>query len=598
MFARERFADHSAESVRSVLEMCERLAVEQFAPANRVADSVEPAHVGDEVRLPHTSRAAIRAYVDSGMLCAAQDHEDGGMQLPYVVELAANAFFAKASVALSSSAMLTVGNLNLLVAHGSSTQREVFARREMQGDWFGTMCLSEPQAGSSLADITTRAVPDGRQYVTDRLGPRYRINGRKMWISNGEHDLASNIVHLVLAKVPLEDGTLPPGTRGISLFIVPKWLVDERGGLTGERNDVVLAGLNHKLGYRGIPNTLLNFGEGRFPVAGRAGAVGYLVGDVGDGLKYMFHMMNEARIGVGLGAVALGFAGYEVSLAYARERRQGRTVAAQGKSITAQPARIVEHADVRRMLLAQKAYCEGGLALELYCGALVDECRTGPSHRVADRKALLELLTPVAKSWPSEWCLEANSLAIQVLGGCGYTRDFPVEQYWRDNRLNMIHEGTHGVQGIDLLGRKIPAAGGRALALLSEEMDATASRASAFSVLSSHSGRLRAARDAVVAAARAAWATGDPSRAIANATVFLQAFGHLTVAWLLLDVATTAAQARESGRGNATDDLLQGKLCAAEYFFDFELPRVRAWLEPVQRGSAAALDTREEWLDP
>ena len=243
-----------------------------------------------------------------------------------------------------------------------------------------------------------------------------------------------------------------PGTRGISLFIVPKKLVNTRGELTGERNDVALAGLNHKCGWRGTTNTLLNFGEGKYPVKGEAGAVGYLVGQAGKGLHCMFHMMNEARIGVGMAATMLGMAGYHASLDYAKNRPQGRPMGPAGKDPAQPPVRIIEHADVKRMLLAQKAYCEGALALELYCARLVDEQHTADAATADDARLLLEVLTPIAKSWPSEWCLEANSLAIQIHGGYGYTRDFPVEQYWRDNRLNMIHEGTHGIQAMDLLG--------------------------------------------------------------------------------------------------------------------------------------------------
>jgi alkylation response protein AidB-like acyl-CoA dehydrogenase len=295
------------------------------------------------------------------------------------------------------------------------------------------------------------------------LGPRYRLKGNKMWISAGEHELTENIIHLVLAKIPGPDGKLVPGTRGISLFIVPKKLVDTDGQLTGERNDVALAGLNHKCGWRGTTNTLLNFGEGKYPVRGEAGAVGYLVGQPGKGLHCMFHMMNEARIGVGLAATMLGMAGYQASLDYAKNRPQGRPMGPAGKDAAQPQIRIIEHADVKRMLLAQKAYCEGALALELYCARLVDEQHTGDAGAADDARLLLEVLTPIAKSWPSEWCLEANSLAIQIHGGYGYTRDFPVEQYWRDNRLNMIHEGTHGIQGMDLLGRKVLMEEGRGL---------------------------------------------------------------------------------------------------------------------------------------
>jgi len=329
---RERFADHSRETFDAVLDTCERIAREKYAPFNRLVDTQEPHFDGEKVILPQATKDAWDAYAASGMLSAAQDAEIGGMQLPYTVEAAGNAFFAMASVSIGAG-MLTVGNANLLMAHGTPLQREVFALNEFAGRFSGTMCLSEPQAGSSLSDVATRAVPDGEGFEADPLGPRYRLRGNKMWISAGEHELTENIIHLVLAKIPGPDGKLPPGVKGISLFIVPKKLVDTQGQLTGVRNDVALAGLNHKCGWRGTTNTLLNFGEGKFPVQGSgmgpgldgqgAGAVGYLVGEPGKGLGYMFHMMNEARIGVGMAATMLGMAGYHASLDYAKNRPQG-----------------------------------------------------------------------------------------------------------------------------------------------------------------------------------------------------------------------------------------------------------------------------------
>ena len=276
-----------------------------------------------------------------------------------------------------------------------------------------------------------------------------------------------------MAKIP--GG--PAGTKGISLFIVPKFLVDADGSV-GERNDVALAGLNHKMGQRGITNTVLNFGDGTFAPAGSAGAVGYLVGEPHRGLAYMFTMMNEARMGVGMAAVALGYTGYLKSLQYARERPQGRPITAKDPSAPQIP--IVEHADVKRMLLAQKAYVEGGLALALYCARLIDLQQTAESESERDETTLLlDILTPVAKSWPSQWCVEANSLAIQVHGGYGYTREYDVEQHYRDNRLNPIHEGTHGIQSLDLLGRKVTQRGGASLAELGKHVTGAVERARA-----------------------------------------------------------------------------------------------------------------------
>ncbi|WP_210756943.1 acyl-CoA dehydrogenase [Azohydromonas sediminis] len=586
--ARARFADHSRETFAQVLDTCERIAREKYAPFNRLVDTEEPRFDGEKIVLPQATHDAWKAYADSGMLAAAQDYALGGMQLPYTVEAAANGFFAKASVSISA-AMLTVANANLLMAHGTPAQQRVFAHAEFAGRWSGTMCLSEPQAGSSLSDVATRAVPDGEGFDADPLGPRYRLTGHKMWISAGEHELTENIVHLVLAKIPGPDGRLVPGVKGISLFIVPKWLVDADGRLSGERNDVALAGLNHKCGWRGTTNTLLNFGEGRYTPGGRAGAIGWRVGAPGDGLRCMFHMMNEARIAIGMAAAMLGMAGFEASLAYAKQRPQGRPVTGRGKDPTQPQVPIVEHADVKRMLLAQKAYAEGALALELYCARLVDEQHTGEPAAAADAKRLLEVLTPVAKSWPSEWCLEANSLAIQVLGGYGYTRDFPVEQYWRDNRLNMIHEGTHGIQALDLLGRKVVMDGGAGLRLLATRVNATIERAGHVEGLAAHANALAAALHKVGAATKAAWATGVPEEALANATPYLQAFGHVVLAWIWLDVALAAQRLGDGA-------MKHGKLAAMRYFYAYELPKIDAWLAVVASREAVCRTMDPDWF--
>ncbi len=588
LLSRARFADHSAETFASVLDACERLARDKFAPINRLLDTEEPHFDGERVHLPAATHTAVSAYIDSGMLAAAQDHDAGGMQLPCVIEMAANAFFSKACVAVGGYALLTAGNANLLQAHGTKAQQLVFAKNQLTGRWLGTMCLSEPQAGSSLSDVATRAEPDGSDFASDPLGPRYRLTGHKMWISAGEHELTENIIHLLLAKIPGPDGKLIPGTKGISLFIVPKWLVDEHGARSEERNDVALAGLNHKLGYRGTVNTLLNFGEGKYPVRGSGGAIGYLVGKPGDGLRCMFHMMNEARIGVGLGAVMLGYAGYEASVEYARQRHQGRSLSPSGKDAAQPQVPIIEHADVKRMLLAQKSYVEGGLALSLYCARLVDEQRTGDPEAAREAQLLLEVLTPIAKSWPSEWCLEANSLAIQVHGGYGYTRDFAVEQHWRDNRLNMIHEGTHGIQALDLLGRKVVMNGGAGLLLLGSRMQRTIERAAQVTELRDCGRELADALHKVEASTLSAWSTGIPEEALANATPYLQALGHVVLAWLWLDVALAA-----QGRGDA---LGRGKLAAQRYFFAYELPKIDAWLGVVSRRESVCRTMQQDWF--
>ena len=580
--SRERFADHSRETFDAVLDTCERIAREKYAPFNRLVDTQEPHFDGDKVTLPQATHEAYKAYAESGMLSAAQDYEVGGMQLPYTVEAAANAFFAMASVSIGSG-MLTSGNANLLMVHGTDLQKQVFALNEFSGRFSGTMCLSEPQAGSSLSDVMTRATPDGADFEADALGARYRLKGNKMWISSGEHELSENIIHLVLAKIPDSSGQLVPGVKGISLFIVPKKLVGVDGQLTGERNDVALAGLNHKCGWRGTTNTLLNFGEGKYPVRGDTGAIGYLVGQPGEGLKCMFHMMNEARIGVGMAATMLGMAGYYASLDYAKNRPQGRPMTAAGKNPASSQVRIIEHADIKRMLLAQKSYSEGALALALYCARLVDEQHTGTPEAADEARLLLEVLTPIVKSFPSEWCLEANSLAIQIHGGYGYTRDFPVEQYWRDNRLNMIHEGTHGIQAMDLLGRKVLMENGKGLQLLAARMQATMAKASP--EWKAEARQLLDALQQVGAATQAAWQGAEPAQALANAVPYLQAFGHTVIAWIWLDVAQSA---------NADGAADVGRRAAARYFFRYELPKIGAWLQVVTSRDTTCADMPED----
>jgi len=577
---RERFADHGRETFDATLDTAERLATERFLPHRRKSDTHEPEFDGERVSVIPEVPLAVRAYAEAGLLSATHDADYGGMQLPHVVDKACFAYFAAANVATSAYSMLTVGNANLLLAHGSPAQIDAFVKPMLAGRFTGTMCLSEPQAGSSLADVATRAEPDG----DSPFGPRFRLFGNKMWISGGEHEIGENIVHLVLARI---QGS-PAGVKGISLFIVPRSLLGIDGHV-GERNDVSLAGLNHKMGYRGTVNTLLNFGEGRRKPEGRAGAIGYLVGEPNQGLACMFHMMNEARIAVGLGAVALGYAGYLESLEYARNRPQGRLLAARDPA--SPQVSIVQHADVRRMLLAQKSYVEGGLALALYCARLVDEEKTAPDAAArASAHLLLEILTPVAKSWPSQWCLAANDLAIQICGGYGYTRDYPVEQFYRDNRLNPIHEGTHGIQGIDLLGRKVVMQGGAALAELGKAIGATiaTARGTADATLAGQATALEQAMARIATVTRQLHASGDPARTLANASIYLEAFGHAVLAWVWLAQACAAW-----GRTGAFYD---GKRQAARYFFRYELPRIAPQLDLLASLDTTTLAMQDDWF--
>ena len=561
----ERFADHSRETFDGVLDLSEQLASRYFAPHNKKSDANEPSFDGDKVTVIDDVKEALDAFAHADLIGMGMDQDLGGAQLPATVAQAAFAWFSAANISTTGYLMLTIANANLLAKFANPDQIDAFLRPMLAGRFTGTMALSETQAGSSLADITTRAEPqdDGS----------YRLFGSKMWISGAEHELTENIVNLVLAKIP--GG--PPGTKGISLLIVPKYLVNADGSV-GERNDVVLAGLNHKMGQRGITNTVLNFGEGKFRPGGKPGAVGYLVGEPHRGITYMFHMMNEARMGVGMGAVSLGYTGYLKSLQYARERPQGRPVTAKDPSTPQIP--IIEHPDVKRMLLAQKAYVEGGLALALYCAKLVD---------LGDSDDLLDILTPVAKSWPSQWCLEANNLAIQVHGGYGYTREYDVEQHYRDNRLNPIHEGTHGIQSLDLLGRKVTQRGGASMAALANAVEKTITSARATGGEPSElAAQLESAWQRLVDVTTAMFGSGDIEAAMANSVIYLETFGHIVVAWLWLEQVLAAL-------GHA-GDFYDGKRQAARYFFRYELPKTAPQLDLLKSVDRTTLEMRDEWF--
>jgi butyryl-CoA dehydrogenase len=401
-----------------------------------------------------------------------------------------------------------------------------------------------------------------------------------MWISGGDHELTDNIIHMVLARVP----NAPAGVKGISLFLVPKFRVNE-GGAIGAQNNIALAGLNHKMGHRGTTNCLLNFGE-------NGDSVGHLVGGENQGLANMFHMMNEARIWVGMGATMSALGGYLYSLDYARNRPQGRPLTNRDPELPM--IMISEHADVKRMLMTQKAFVEGAMTLIYYCSELLDKQTLSDDTDEKSRIALLlDLLTPICKSWPSEYCLEANKLAIQVLGGYGYTREYPVERMYRDNRLNHIHEGTWAIHGIDILGRKVRIAGGAAMAILSDEIAQTIRSAVPYSNLKTHGKQLDAALQMVKDTIDAVGQAKDPALALANATIFLDAMGHVIIAWMWLKQAVAASAGIESGV-SADDAFYQGKLAATQFFYLYELPKTKASFELVANLDSTCYDLTAE----
>ncbi|HQT64956.1 MAG: acyl-CoA dehydrogenase [Acidocella sp. 20-57-95] len=571
LLARAPFAEHSVASVGAMLDTADKLATSHFLPFYKKGDVQEPYQDADGAHVLPEVRRAITAYAEAGFLAAGFAPELGGLGAPNLVHTAATAYFMAANGPFAAYSFLTVGNANLIAHFGTPKQIETFVTPALEGRWTGTMCLSEPQAGSSLADIITRAVPDGE----DALGVRYKITGNKMWISGGDHDAAENIVHLVLAKIPDADGKLVPGSKGISIFIVPKLLPG-----TSARNDVNLAGLNHKMGCRATSNCLLNLGE-------HGGAIGWRVGEIGQGLPIMFHMMNEARIAVGLGATMTGYRGYRLALDYARNRPQGRPLGA--RDVASKQIPIIEHADVKRMLLASKTYTEGALALVLYCAKLVDDAATAATEEArAEAEAVLGLLTPVAKTWPSEWALAANELAIQVHGGYGYTRDFDVEQLYRDNRLNAIHEGTTGIQALDLLGRKILRDGGKILGQFALRVRATIKSAPA--EFSGEAAALGAAMLALQDCLRGLQGAHDEAEMLANATNFLSAFGHAVLGFVWLDIVAHLDAERHGV------SFVEGKKAAARFFFAFEMPKIAAWLEPVSTRNGLTVAMQGGWF--
>jgi alkylation response protein AidB-like acyl-CoA dehydrogenase len=572
-----RYAGQDRALYDATIDAAERLATDKFATHAAELDEHEPSFDGARVHLIPAVKDALDAYVEAGFMGASLDADIGGMQLPWTIAQACAAYFYAANVATTAYPFITIAAANLLSKFGTAEQKQRYLAPLVEGRFFATMVLSEPQAGSSLADIRTRAVPTDEGH--------YLLTGNKMWTSAAEHELSENIIHFVLAKIP--GG--PPGVKGISLFIVPKYFVNDDGSL-GARNDARIAGLNHKMGYRGTVNAVFNLGE-------QGACRGWLLGAPHQGLACMFHMMNEARVGVGLSAVALGSTGYLHSLRYARERPQGRHPT--NKDPQSPMVRIVEHADIKRLLLAQKAAVEAGLALEMYCSWLIDLERTTGDDALRDRyNLLLDLLTPIAKSWPAETCLEANKHAIQILGGYGYTRDYPLERFYRDNRLNPIHEGAHGIHGIDLLGRKVAMRGGAAFSALLEEFDATLAEAEGLAEVAEFAATFRVVRGALVATTAALGAVrerGEVGLALANAGVYLDTFGHVVAGWLWLRMAIVAARAAVTASGPDAG-FYASKLHTCRYFYRYELGKVPERLALLSRVDDTCLTMQDDWL--
>ncbi len=567
------FADHGRETLEAWVDLCRRFGREVLYPTYRRMDESPPRLVDGRVLVHPLMHELWPRLRDLGLLAAARPAGVGGQQLPVAVALAGTLYLMAGNLSAAAFAGLTAGAAHLVEAFGSEALRSGYLSAMHEGRWTGTMALTEPQAGSSLADVRTRATPAGDHFL---------LSGAKIFISGGDQDFSENIVHMALARI---DGA-PAGIKGVSLFLVPK-LRPAGAGL--EPNDVRISGLIHKIGWRGLPSVALSLGEA-------GDCRGWLVGEPNRGISYMFQMMNEARLLVGANAVATASVAFQESLAYARDRPQGRPLASKDPRQPQVP--IVEHADVRRMLLRQKAIVEGGLGLVLRAAKLADLAE----HAVADeerRRAqlLLDLLTPVAKSFPAEKGYESNALALQIHGGYGYSSEYLPEAWLRDQKLNSIHEGTTGIQGMDLLGRKVVAQGGAALAALDAEVDATCARAERAAVDPSWIAAVREAASRVGAvtmdvAGRALG--GDVEAMMRHSADYLDLFSTSAVAWQWLEHAAGAREALAAGRGARA--FLEGELAAAQYWIRTELPRTAALAALCRENEDSYARMRPDWF--
>ncbi len=573
------FEDHNRESFDMILDTAGQISETLLKPLLTVMDREEPQLIDGKIRVHPRLKSIIRKFGEDGWINAPFRYEEGGQQLPATIMNAATFVFGAANYSSSVFPFLTTGAANLLRSFGSPELIETFTPNMYAGRWQGTMALTEPDAGSSLSDITTSAEPLNE---SGKSGAGiYRIRGQKIYISAGDHDAVDNVVHLMLAKI--KGG--PAGAKGISLFAVPQ-LRPENGAFVD--NDVTTAGVYHKMGYKGAPIAHLMIGS-------NDGTLGYLVGEPHQGLRYMFQMMNEARVGVGMNAVSIGTAAYYASLEYARERPQGRHIAEKKPGLP--QTAIVRHADVKRMLLFQKAVLEGSLGLLLYCSYLSDLAHVAEGDEKANAALLLDLLTPIAKSYPSEMGTLTTSAAVQILGGAGYTTDFPVEQFYREARIHPIHEGTTGIHGLDLLGRKVTMQDGKAVRLLMVEVQTTLADARPHPDLVPLVDQLTAALGLFDKTTRhlLAIAPTDPEAFLADATLYLDLFGIIVLAWQWLRQAVVA-QLNLPKAQSEDINFYEGKRMAARYFYAYELVKIHALARRLQSPDRVTVEMKSDWF--
>jgi butyryl-CoA dehydrogenase len=573
-----RFADHSREVFDMILDTAMRMGKDLFKPLFEEMDRQAPEYVNGEVKVHPKVREILRAAGDGGWIASTFPYDLGGQQLPFTIGvMLPTAIFGAANYSAAVYHGLTHGAAGLIASYGTQEMKDTYLPKMIAGEWQGTMALTEPQAGSSLTDLTTTATPTDQGY--------YKIKGQKLFISAGDHDGADNVIHLALVR--LKDA--PAGIKGISLFIIPKKRLKADGSL--EPNDVNCAGIYHKLGYRGSPITQLAFGE-------NDDCRGWLVGEANKGLAYMFQMMNGARIDVGLAAAVISSAAYYASLEYAKERPQGRRLTSKDPLSPQIP--IIEHADIRRMLLFQKAVVEGSLSLLFQCGIYEDLEHVTEGEERENYNLLLELLTPVAKTYPSEMGILSCSAGLQILGGYGFCEEFPLEQLYRDVRIHPIHEGTTGIQGMDLLGRKMMMKKGKAAQLYLAEVRKAIKDARGDEELKPFADKLTEAvalLEKVTMHQFGVAAKEGPEMFLADATVYLEFFGIIAIAWQWLRQAAVAKKALSGRPGEADMNFYQGKLAAFRYFFGYELPKIQGLSDRLLNSDGLTVKMKNDYFE-
>lgn len=557
----DRFSEYDVDTFNMLLDSTEDYAEQELYPTFKEMDD-QPAYYKDGKIIVHPMIGKAMQYAgEQGAIGSGFDYEDGGMQMPAVISAARGHILESANNNVVGYIGLTTGAAELIVEFGSEELKSYYVPKMLTGSWAGTMCLTEPQAGSSLSDVTTKAVPDGDYY---------KISGQKIFISGGDHEYCDNFVHLVLARI---EGA-PAGTKGISLFVVPKYRQGADGSLVD--NDVITAGDFQKLGQRGYCTTHLAFGD-------EGDCHGWLVGEENKGLKNMFLMMNGARIAVGVSGASIATAAYHHALQYAKERPQGRRIQSGGnKDVNKDQVLIIKHPDVRRMLLLQKAVAEGSVSLIMQASLYRDLADVTEGEEKEKYDQLLEILTPIVKTYPAEMGREAVSNGLQVLGGYGFTNDFLLQQYYRDIRIMSLYEGTTGIQSLDLLGRKVVMNNGQAIRILMKEIMTDIARAKSHEALSSYADELGSSLAVVQKSLEYLLAfamKGENERFLADATIFMQLMSNVIIAWQWLKQATTASDMMSAEDGLYTEDYYRSKIHTMKYFFKYELPKIHACAE-------------------